>query len=308
MNNINNLSYELSEYNKNIDDTLLEKIKTLPIIDYYNQDERVVYDNLNKIYIKFINKYENNSELNNEVFITSEILNNRLKNTHLIDFYGIINIIKNKPTNYISSLIYKEYNSPETDKRLKVTKHEKEINVCGILMPEYDTLESYLDKIDCIEPKILLFNILGILDLMIYVRDKYKYVHSDIKIQNILIKDNIFYVIDWEDIRKMNDPYYSFYRPTEGNTEMYPFYDVSAEQFFIYSIGILIVRILGYKHGVTYKHFMDNKYITQILKMIPPELTKIYEDVIMKTYTKKYYKIEKLKEDINTIYDSINNG
>ena len=308
MNNNNNLSYELSEYNKNIDDTLLEKIKTLPIIDFYNQDERVVYDNLNKIYIKFINKYENNLELNNEIFITSEILNNRLKNPHLIDFYGIINLIKNKPTNYISSLINKEYNSPETDKHMKVTKYEKEINVCGILMPEYDTLESYLEKIDCIEPKILLFNILGILDLMIYVRDKYKYVHSDIKIHNILIKDNIFYVIDWEDVRKMNNPYYSFYRPTEGNTEMYPFYDVSAEQFFIYSIGILIVRILGYKYGVTYKHFMENKYIKQILKMIPDELTEIYEDVIIKIYTKKYNKIEKLKEDINTIYDNINNG
>jgi len=175
-------------------------------------------------------------------------------------------------------------------------------------MPIYETLEDYICDIDTINPNILLSNILGILDLMIYVRDKYKFIHSDIKLHNILVKDDIFYVIDWEDIMEIDTIYYHKERPVTGNTEMYPFYDATAEEFFIHSIGVLIVRILGYRSNISYKTFVANLNIFYILSEIPIIKTYLYEDVIIKIFNRKYSKIENLREDVYKLLNNSSNG
>jgi hypothetical protein len=276
----NNYSYDIIEINKDLDQTLLDKLKILPINTLYNK-ERIVYNQENKIYIKFINKYEYSSILNNEIFIASEILSNKLKHLHIIDIHAIINVCENKRKRTDANEIY------------------------GIITPEYESLDNYLKNIIDIDESILLWNILGILELMIYMRDTYNFIHSDIKIQNILIKNDIFYVIDWEDVRKMDENYYTRDRPKDGNTEMYPFYNVTAEEFFIYSIGVLLIRIIGYSYGVSYKDFMNNLPIDTILNKIPDEKIELYDEIIINIFNKKYNKIEKLKEEIYILY--INN-
>jgi hypothetical protein len=279
----NNYSYDIIEINKDLEPYLLEKLKNLPINMLYNE-ERIVYNQENKIYIKFINKYEYSSILNNEIYIASEILSNKLKHLHIIDIHAIINVYENKR------------------KRTDVNE------IYGIITPEYESLDNYLKNIIDIDSNILLWNLIGILELMIYIRDTYNFVHSDIKIQNILIKNDIFYVIDWEDVRKMNENYYTRDRPKDGNTEMYPFYNVTAEEFFIYSIGVLIIRILGYNHGVSYKYFINNIPIDDILDKIPEEKIEIFEEIIINILIRKYNKIEKLKEDMNMLYINTYNG
>jgi hypothetical protein len=306
----NKLIYELLIHNVNIDDNTLEKIKTLSIDKLYNE-ERVVFDKENNIYIKFIDKYDNGNKINNELFIAGEILDNRLKHKHLINLHGIIKLYDNKniinTTTFFDLFNYKQHISP-TLRNCKTTRKNIDLNICGILMPKYDTFESYLEQNKDIDPMILLINLLGILDLMIYIRDTYNFIHSDIKIQNILVKDDIFYVIDWEDIRYMNDHYYSTDRPRTGNTEMYPHYNATPEQFFIYSIGVLIVRILGYNCGVTHKDFIKNIHINYILSYIPIQKIELYENIIENIFNKKYNKIENIRKDIDILYNKIKNG
>ena len=85
---------------------------------------------------------------------------------------------------------------------------------------------------------------------------------------------------------------------------MYPFYDATAEQFFIYSIGVLIVRIIGYHYGVTYLDFVDNLNIIYILSKIPYEHSKKYDSIILDICKKKIKKIEVLKDKITEIVEN----
>jgi hypothetical protein len=303
MNN-NNLSYELLYYDSKIPPEELEKLKKIPINQLYSSI-RVVIDKPNNFIIKFINKIDVDSKLNNEIFIAKEILKNKFVNKHVINIHGIFKIIKNKLDDTTFDLLtYKEKISPAMQ---NINKNKKN-DVYGIVMPIYETLEDYISDIDIINPNILLSNILGILDLMIYVRDRYKFIHSDIKIHNILVKDDVFYVIDWEDIMEVDTKYYHKERPLTGNTEMYPFYDATAEEFFIYSIGVLIVRILGYQSNITYKTFLSNLNIFYILSEIPIIKTLLYEDIIIRIFNRKYSKIENLREDVYKLLTKYSNG
>ena len=298
---MNNLDYELILCNKNLTTELIEKIKVLKI-DREIVDKRVAIYKEKNVVVKYINKYDIYPSKNAEFRIVEDIINKKFTNPHLIDIHAMI---KFNYTKKITTLVKKDI-SPHTTKKRKID--EEDHDNFGIIMPKYETLSEYLQKNKDIDPKLLLSNIIGLLDLCIDIRDTYNFYHKDIKVDNILIKDDIFYLIDWEFIIENGSIYFSNERPEEGNTEMYPFYDATGEQFLIHSIGVLITRILGYNYNVTFDDFMQNYAIEYILSNIPEEKTELYETLLLNIYDIKYQKIEKLKDDISIILDKVNNG
>lgn len=298
---MNTLDYEIILSNKNITTELIEEMKKLKI-DKEIVDKRVAIYNKKNFVVKYINKYEIYPNKNAEFIIVEDVINKKFVNPHIIDIYAMIKF------NYIkkSTTILKKDISPHTTKKRKI--EDEDYDNFGFIMPIYETLSEYLEKNNDIDPKLLLSNILGILDLCISIRDTYNFYHKDIKIDNILIKDDIFYLIDWEFIIENGSIYFSDERPIQGNTEMYPFYDATGEQFLIHSIGVLITRIIGFNYNVTYEDFMKNYAIEYILSNIPEEKTELYEKLLLNIYDKKYQKIEKLKDDISIILDKLNNG
>jgi serine/threonine protein kinase len=298
---MNTLDYEIILSNKNITTELIEEMKKLKI-DKEIVDKRVAIYNKKNFVVKYINKYEIYPNKNAEFIIVEDVINKKFVNPHIIDIYAMIKF------NYIkkSTTILKKDISPHTTKKRKI--EDEDHDNFGFIMPIYETLSEYLEKNNDIDPKLLLSNILGILDLCISIRDTYNFYHKDIKIDNILIKDDIFYLIDWEFIIENGSIYFSDERPIQGNTEMYPFYDATGEQFLIHSIGVLITRIIGFNYNVTYEDFMKNYAIEYILSNIPEEKTELYEKLLLNIYDKKYQKIEKLKDDISIILDKLNNG
>jgi hypothetical protein len=224
--------------------------------------------------------------------------------THLnfLNYYAIIkfnnnNINLNIDDDQIKKLtIYKNKISPALNNTTYKYKN------LGIIMPLYEKLSSYLNN-NKISTELLLLNIIGILDLSILIRDKYDFIHPDVKLCNIVVNDNIFHLIDWEEAFNKNDMYYNYQRPSIGNTEMYPFYNATAEQFLIHSIGVLIVRIIGFHSEITYKDFMDNIRIEYILGKIPNDIVKPFELLIIDIFTRKFNIIEELISYINNMLD-----
>jgi hypothetical protein len=240
-----------------------------------------------------------------ELFLIQKYIENEFTHPHFLNYYSIIQF--NEKTNKIneSDDYYTKLNTYKTKISPKLGSYNnKKDNNLGVIMPEYQTLGLYICDID-IDPKLLLNNILGILDLSILIRDKYNLIHSDLKVDNIVVHNNIFYLIDWEDAFTRDEMYYHYTRPTYGNTEMYPHYNATAEQFFIYSIGVLIIKIIGYNYEVTYKDFMENITFNYILTKIPSKLTILYEQVLLDIYDKKFDKIEELKDRIKELKDNI---
>jgi serine/threonine protein kinase len=212
--------------------------------------------------IKILDEHDEDSE----VFLIKKYLASEFESPNFIDYYGII-------------------------------KFDESI---GIVMPIYPTLIDYLsdNKLPSI---ILLQNLISIIDMNIYTRDNYNFLHFDIKIHNILFKNNTFYLIDWEKVIKMDETYDNRNRPGSGNTEMYPHYNTNAEQFFIYSMYVLIVRIIGYNYDVSYLDFVKNYKLDYILSKIPLLKLLMYEKLIVDIYNRKLNKIEELKERLKEI-------
>jgi hypothetical protein len=299
---MNNLDYELILFDKNDSIESIEKMKVLKI-NRQIIDKRVLIFEKDKLVVKYINKYEIYPNKNPEFKIVEDIITKKLSNPHLIDIHAMI---KFNYTKKITQLVVKKDISPHTTKKRKI--EDDEHDNYGIIMSIYETLPEYLLKNNDIDPKLLLSNILGILDLCIDIRNTYNFYHKDIKVDNILIKDDRFYLIDWEFIIENDSIYISNERPDQGNTEMYPFYDATGEQFLIHSIGVLITRIIGYNYNVTFEDFMQNYSIDYILSNIPEEKTELYETLLLNIFDRKYQTIEKLKDDISILLDKVNNG
>jgi hypothetical protein len=294
------MSNDIIYLNKNADDIIINTIKSLKIDDNYRIN---IENNLVIKYVSIIDEinqtqYKDNTEL----FLIKKYLMNEFTHLNFLNYYAIIkfnnnNINLNIDDDQIKKLtIYKNKISPALNNT--TCKH----NNLGIIMPQYEKLSSYLNN-NKISTELILLNIIGILDLSILIRDKYDFIHPDVKLCNIVVNDNIFYLIDWEEAFNINDMYYSYQRPSIGNTEMYPFYNATAEQFLIHSIGVLIVRIIGFHSEITYKDFMDNIRIEYILGKIPNDIVKPFELLIIDIFTRKFNKIEELTSYINNMLD-----
>ena len=293
----NNIIY----LNKNIDDNIINTIKLLKIDNPY----RINIEN--NLVIKYINVIEDMHQLeykdNTELFLIKKYLMNEFTHLNFLNYYAIVKfdnkkLIYDKDDPFTKLTIYKNRISPGLNNIINNTtcKYEN----YRIIMPQYEKLSSYLNNNE-IDTELILLNIIGILDLSILIRDKYNFIHPDVKLCNIIVNNNIFYLIDWEEAFHIDDVYYNYQRPLDGNTEMYPYYDATAEQFLIHSIGVLIIRIIGFHCEITYKDFMDNIRIEYILGKIPNDIVRPYESLIMDIFTRKFNKIEELITNINKI-------
>lgn len=297
------MSNEIIHISSNIDEELVTKIKKLKIDINFRISE---VDNL---VIKCVDM-KDTDDTNTELNLITKYITKDFFHPNFLDYYSIIKIDNNlkkleiKCNDSFDKLNnYKNNISPMLQKKSTPSKIIDD-RVFAYIMPKYEKLVDYLDNND-ITPKIIASNILGILDLSILIRDKYKLIHCDVKPCNIIVNNNIFYLIDWEDAFKDTEYYYLFSKPNDGNTEMYPYFDATAEQFFIYSIGILIIRIIGYHYDVTCYDFIQNKNINYILSKIPSQDIELFENVIYNTYNNKYAKIEELRSKIKEILDKI---
>jgi len=300
------MSHVLIYSNPNISNVLFNKIVSENIS---NVQRTTIIDNLviKCVYIKYEYVYEISKKENTEFYLIKEYITQQFKHQYFLDYYSIIlfdcNLI-NSPDLITKLTYYKDVVSP------MLNTDNKNVNTIGYIMPKYEPLQKYLNNNNNLSPILLINNILGILDLSILIRDKYELIHSDVKICNIVVNNDTFYLIDWECAFFTDEVYYSSDRPKTGNTEMYPFYDVTAEQFFIHSIGVLIVRILGYRYEVTYKDFIKHLNIKYILTKIPYDIIKPFEYLIIDIFDRKLTKIEELIDNIKSILDNIvsNNG
>lgn len=328
--------------NKNITDDFQSKIINI-IIDTYPNINNKVKNTQNNIYIKFYhtdhmsnikdltylyfngNKKENYDDV--EIFLIKEYLIGNLNHPYFYDYKGITEVKNyNKynngvPCSYITNSGIKKSTIgatpiPSSDYNLYGKNNNKIFSSLGyniltghnigILMEPEETLDDYLEKNKELDKNEILKNIYNIVDLCIYIKDKYGIYHCDIKTQNILVKDNKFYLIDWENIFLINELYQNKLRPNNGNTEMYPHYDVTSEEFVVYSIGVLIIRILGYHSGVRYADFVDNIPVDEILDKIPDDNVMFCEELIINIFSRKIVKIEELRTSIENIINQKN--
>jgi hypothetical protein len=295
------MSNDIIYLNKNVDDNIINTIKLLKIDNNrINIENNLVIKCISVIEVMHQIQYKDNTEL----FLIKKYLMNEFTHLNFLNYYAIIkfnNINLNIDNDQIKKLtIYKNSISPVLNKIVNNTTHKYENH--GIIMPQYEKLSSYLNNNE-LDTEIILLNIIGILDLSILVRDKYNFIHPDVKLCNIVVNNNIFYLIDWEDAFHKDEMYYNYQRPPDGNTEMYPHYNATAEQFLIHSIGVLIIRIVGFHSEISYKDFMDNIRIEYILSKIPNDVVKPFESLIMDIFTRKFNKIEELIISINKILD-----
>ena len=235
----------------------------------------VCYEYINS-FMKDMDSYTifKDNKVYSELFLIKEYLEGKLCHTNFLDYNSII---------YISSI----------NCGARYSYNMSPLYNIAIVMKKYRTLTNYLQY--DLDLKIFIRNMYNIVDLCIYIKNKYNIYHSDIKIDNILVKENIFYLIDWEYAYSINKKYYHIDRPDDGNTEMYPFYDATAEEFVIHSLGVLMVRILGFKDGVVYSDFTKNQPYEDILSKIQMNKLIIFEDILKDIFTRKIDKIEYLK-------------
>ena len=298
------LPYNIILYNSKLDQLAIDDLKKYKIDPI---------DRINKINKDIIIKICEEIDIN-ETELIIKYLSGEFESPAFLEYKAIIEITKvSKSTSYMLENInklttYKNTISPSiqnintnNDNTIKL----KSNNTYGIIMPKYQTLSNYLNDNE-LDLKCLVENIINIMDLAILIRDKYKIFHADLKIDNIVVNNDKFYLIDWELIFKEDEKYYTWQRPNNGNTEMYPYYDCTAEQFFIHSIGVLLLRIYGWNYEVTYKDFIQHYSLNYILTKFPQD-SDIYniECILIDIFNRKYTKIEELKTNISNIIKNI---
>jgi len=255
----NDILIKFYNYNK------LDNFKN-PNYQYFDQDANKLDANKLDANKLDANKLDANKLDDTEIFLIKEYLYGKLDHPYFYNYLGLTEVIN--------------YQLKEKHNYNILSVHN-----IGILMETDQTLDNYLQNNIELNNKYILTNMYNMIDLCIYIKNKYSIYHCDIKIQNILVKNDKFYLIDWENVLSSTDYYIHNNRPIDGNTEMYPHYDVTSEEFFIYEIGVLLIRILGYHVGVTDLDFIENKQYDLIMCKILFKNLKIniqYITVILK--------------------------
>lgn len=283
------LPYNILIYNSKLDQLSIDDLKKYKIDPI---------DRINKINIGIIIKICDEIDIN-ETELVIKYLSGEFESPAFLEYKAVIEIEKSsKNTSYMLENI-------SNLNRINNTIKLKSNNRYGIVMPKYQPLSNYLNynELDLI---CLMENIINIIDLSILIRDKYKIFHGDLKIDNIVVNNDKFYLIDWEIIFNEGEEYYTWERPKDGNTEMYPHYNCTAEQFFIHSMGVLLLRILGWNYDVVYKDFIENYSLNYILTKFPSDSNIcIIEDILIDIFNRKYNKIEEIKFNISNVIKNI---
>jgi len=313
------VNHEVIKLNADIDDITANISKNILYLDKLpTVAKRLVLAN-NNLAIKFI---EYNIDKNNilkpeckdsEIFLINQYLNKKFNHPYFLPYIGLTKIINFNQEIVKDSSDSSSDSSESTPENLsntvnninKTIRNEyitlvRPMNI-GIIMAQCTPLEIYLFENEELDYIYVLTNIYNILDLAILIRDKYDMIHCDVKIDNVVVNNNKFYLIDWENTFESDEKYYHDDRPKEGNSEMFPHYDADSEQFFVYSIGVLITRIIGFHYGVTYADFTENMLLNYILSKIPNHILRHYDDLLINIFVKKISKIEVLKDKIDRI-------
>ena len=316
------VNHEVIKLNTDIDDITANISKNILYLDKLPTfTKRLVLANDN-LAIKFIEyDIDKNNILkpeckDSEIFLINQYLNKKFNHPYFLPYIGLTKIINfNQEIVKDSSESSSESVSDvSSDIKLtninKIIKNEyitlvRPMNI-GIIMAQCTPLEIYLFENKDLDYIYILTNIYNILDLAILIRDKYEMIHCDVKIDNVVVNNNKFYLIDWENTFESDEKYYHDDRPTDGNSEMYPHYDTNSEQFFVYSIGVLITRIIGFHYGVTYNDFKQNMLLHYILSKIPSHILRNYDDLLINIFVIKINKIEVLKDKIYKIINTQN--
>jgi hypothetical protein len=294
------LNHEIIKHNKDVDDVTINNCKNIFEIEKIpTYNKRLVITN-NDFAVKFLDYSINklNSTIpdykNSEIFLVNQYLEKNLYHPYYLPYLAITNVIN------FSRKIITYINVDNSNVKNESISLIQNMNI-GIIMPKYKTLEKYLFEIQNLDHIVVLTNIYNILDLAILIRDKYNMIHCDVKLDNIVVDDNKFYLIDWENAFEIGEKYYHEDRPAIGNSEMYPHYDTDSEQFFVYSIGVLITRIIGFHYSITCHDFINNNLLHFILSKIPNSVLGYYEDLLIHIFVIKINKIEVLKDKISKI-------
>jgi hypothetical protein len=303
------INHQIIKYSTITNDSIKDICnKTLELDKIPTYQKRLVSSN-NNLVIKFI-QYDinnlNNEKCNNidsEIFLINQYLENKFTHPSFLPYIAITNII-----NFGRKILDNSEISEINMNKSKVVQDEyitlvTPMNI-GIIMPKYKPFEMYLFENQDLDHILVLNNIYNILDLAILIRDKYNMIHCDVKLENILVNNNIFYLIDWENTFQVDEKYYHEDRSSSGNTEMYPHYDVNSEEFFVYSIGVLITRIIGFHYGVTCFDFIENLLLNYVLSKIPNNILRHYDDLLIHIFVVKIHKIEDLKDKISKIINN----
>jgi serine/threonine protein kinase len=180
----------------------------------------------NKDYIVKIFKEFNFNKFNqNELSFAEKCINMKHKCPNIVEYYSIGIIIE--PSN------------------LKI--HKKKCIVMKCYTPLHNHLKVLKSK------KIFNKNI--VTDILIdvfngcqWMLNNLNLVHSDLKIDNILVdlKTNNYIISDFGITAKYNKYYYCANKFNySGNISMYPFYNCYYNKFVLYSIGVLLLNVMG---------------------------------------------------------------
>ena len=197
----------------------------------------IIVDNKQYI-VKIFKEFNYNEYNNNEISFAKKCINIKHNCPNIVKFLSVGHIIE--PSN------------------LKI--HKKKC----IVMKCYTPLHNYL----LLLKKNKKFNYNIVTDILIdvfngcqWMLNNLNLVHADLKVDNILVdlETNNYIISDFGITAKYNKYYYCANKFNySGNISMYPFYNCYYNKFVLYSIGVLLLNVMGISTDIITNMNKDN--------------------------------------------------
>ena len=180
-----------------------------------------------------------------------------------------LNNVNKNELSFAENYIKKKHNHSNIVKYLSIGKVIEPTNLkihkkTCIIMKYYVPLDKHLIHLKSNK----LFSVNTIIDILIDIFTASKWlinncnlIHTDIKIDNILVdpKTNNYVLSDFGITENSNRYYYCTNKFNySGNISMYPYYDCYYNKFVIYSIGVLLLNVMGISTDIITNMNKDN--------------------------------------------------